>query len=119
MKESLGIHNLLTEKDLDREKVDALFDSAPAPPRHDGLDKSMESVEESKIVQHHRPQPDLKFKCLDSEFTGVLEKIRNQGLSMANLSQEERSVIKRYLNIQVRSVVDSKYPAKIEGLTDV
>ena len=119
MKESLGIHNLLTEKDLDREKVDALFDSAPASTRHDGLDKSMESVEESKIEHLHRPQPGLNFKSLDGEFTGVLEKIRNQELSLAHLSQEERSVIKRYLNIQVRSVVDSKYPAKIEGLTDV
>ena len=119
MKESLGIHNLLTEKDLDREKVDALFDCAPAPTRHDGLDKSKESVEESKREHLHRPQAALKLKSLDGEFTGVLEKLRNQELSLANLSHEERSVIKRYLNIQVRSIVDSKYPAKIEGLTDV
>jgi hypothetical protein len=110
---------MLTEKDLDREKVDALFDSGPAPTRHDGVDKSMEFVEESKIEQLHRPQPALNLQSLDGEFTGVLEKIRNQELSLANLSQEERSVIKRYLNIQLRSVVDSKYPAKIEGLTDV
>ena len=119
MKESLGIHNLLTEKDLDREKVDALFDCAPAPTRHDGLDKSMESVEESKREHLYRPQPALKLKSLDGEFTGVLERMRNQELSLASLSQEDRSVIKRYLNIQLRSVVDSKYPAKIEGLTDV
>lgn len=77
MKDSLGIHNLLTEKDLDREKVDALFDSAPGPTRHDCIDKSIEFVEESKIEQHHRPQPDLILKSLDSEFTGILEKIRN------------------------------------------
>ena len=78
---------MLTEKDLDREKVDALFDSGPAHTRHDAIDKSMEFIEESKIEQIHRPQPAFNLQSLDGEFTGVLEKIRDHELSLANLSQ--------------------------------
>ena len=104
---------MLTEKDLDKSQVDALFDSTPALTRPDSQDMEMEPIEESK-----GPSGAANVETLDSQFTKVLEKIQSQSLSLADLSKEERAIIKNYLNIQVKSVVDSKYPSKIQGLSD-
>jgi len=112
VKEALGIQNMLTEKDLPKEKVDELFDVVPpVSTNYDSADKSMSYIEETK--------PPVTLQTLDSDVVKILDKLKSQELSLTQLSPEERSVIKRYINIQVTSVVNSKYPQKIAGLNEV
>lgn len=67
VKEALGIQNMLTEKDLPKEKVDELFDTVPGSTHCEQNDKSMSSVEDvaKEVV---KPQ--------DSDLLAILDKIQ-------------------------------------------
>lgn len=58
-----------------------------------------------------------EVEILEVKYCAILERMREQELSLADLEASDRQIIKTYLNRQRQSLINSKYPVSLEKHT--
>ena len=58
-------------------------------------------------------------KLLEARYIGIRERMTEKELSLTDLTLPERAIIKEYLKKMSTSLVESKYPSKVDGLNNV
>lgn len=72
---------------------------------------------EEQAVPKEAVIPDEKL--LEARYIAIRDRMTEKEMSLTDLTQQERAVIKEYLKKMSTSLVESKYPSKVDGLNKV